>query len=317
MSNDIQSVLDKAPYAPREGVFIPRRQVQKMRRARDIVDEAQRRARDILKHAQRQAEDIRRRAHAEGYREGALASSAQVLSHFDASRALSLRLRGELEQHARTLLGAALDHPNTVLALLDQCLQGLAQSQQQPARIEITLPAAMRGVRGRLRKLLDDAGQNTADIEYRDDTRLVVTAGEQVFEFDRSASIEEGVAHLLGRFPDLESDSRALRDAAMQRWRDINGVHGMDDAQAEDAGIGEEDGDGYPDEEYGETGGDDDDEYDDGDEDGDDGYADDDDIESGEIGRDDDDDDDGDDDDDFLGLDFDEFEEDEYERELK
>ncbi|RXZ38324.1 hypothetical protein D9O50_01920 [Oxalobacteraceae bacterium CAVE-383] len=216
MSNDIQPVLSNAPYAPREGVFIPRKQVRKMRRARDIVEEAQRRARGILKEAQRQADDMRGQARAAGHGEGALAAAAQVLSHFDASQTLARRLRGELEQHARTLLAAALDHPDTVLALLDECLQGLSGPPQQ--RMKVCLPAAMRGVRARVQSLLDAAGHGAADIEYRDDGRLAVLAGEQVFAFDPQVSIEAGSARLLARFPDLEETVRSLGEAAMQNF---------------------------------------------------------------------------------------------------
>jgi hypothetical protein len=36
MQDDTRSIFNRASCAPREGVFIPRKQVQKMRRARDL-----------------------------------------------------------------------------------------------------------------------------------------------------------------------------------------------------------------------------------------------------------------------------------------
>jgi hypothetical protein len=221
MSNDTQSALSKAPYAPREGVFIPRKQVQKMRRARDLLDDARRHARDMLKDAQRQAEAIRREAFAAGYEDGVLASASQVLAHFDATQAQALRMRGELERHAGVLLGAALDHPDTVLALLDQCLQGLAGPPDR--RIKIVLPDSMRGARPRLNAMLAEAGRDAVDVEYGDqgrDQRLVVLAGELVFEFDPPESIAQGQRQLLARFPELADACRGLGDDAMRRWRD-------------------------------------------------------------------------------------------------
>jgi hypothetical protein len=290
MLNDTQSTLNKAPYAPREGVFIPRKQVQKMRRASGLLDEARRRARDLIKDAQQQAAELRRQAFASGYEDGALAAASHVLSHFDATQALAQRMRGELEQHARSLLGAALDHPDTVLALLDQCLQGLAGPPQQGLRI--SLPLAMRGVRPRLNAMLEQAGRSGVEIVYRDDgndgdgsddRRLVVLAGEQVFEFDPPASAAQGQRDLLSRFPDLAGDCRGLGDEAMQRWREAfeqdfaqqdfeqKDFEQDDEAEFEaDSSAGDEDGDGDYADEYGDE--------DDEDDDRDDAYSDEPDI---------------------------------------
>src|ERR1700693_4384693 len=129
MSNDTRQALNPAPppsYAAREGVFIPRKQVRKMRRARDLLDAAQRRARDLIRPTDEEAGALRRQAYAVGYDDGALAAAAHVLAHFGAVQDLTQRMREQMEQHARDLLSQALDHPEAVLALLEQCLQGLA-----------------------------------------------------------------------------------------------------------------------------------------------------------------------------------------------
>jgi hypothetical protein len=274
MLNDTHSTLNKAPYAPREGVFIPRKQVQKMRRASGLLDEARRRARDLVKDAQQQAAELRRQAFASGYEDGALAAASHVLSHFDATQALAQRMRGELEQHARSLLGAALDHPDTVLALLDQCLQGLAGPPQQ--RLRISLPPAMRGVRPRLNAMLEQAGRSAVEIDYRDDgddqddRRLLVLAGEQVFEFDPPASAAQGQRDLLSRFPDLAGECRGLGDEAMQRWREAfeedfaqQDFEQDDEAEFEaDSSAGDDAGDDDGDGDYADEYGDEDDEDD-------------------------------------------------------
>ncbi|HEY4317740.1 MAG TPA: hypothetical protein VGN04_09060 [Herbaspirillum sp.] len=217
MSSDTPSALSKAPYAPREGVFIPRKQVQKMRRARDLLDDARRHARGMLKQARQQAAAIRREAFAAGYEDGVLASASQVLAHFDAAQAQALRLRGELKQYAGDLLGATLVHPDTVLAVLDECLQGLAGPLDR--RIRIVLPESMRGARARLNAMLAQAGRNAVEVGYGEDARLVVLAGEQVFEFDPPESIAQGQERLMTRFSDLADACRGLGDDAMQQLR--------------------------------------------------------------------------------------------------
>ena len=223
MSNDTRQAPDPAPlpsYAAREGVFIPRKQVRKMRRARDLLDDAQRRARDLIRAAEAEAGAVQRQAYAAGYDDGALAAAAHVLAHFGAVQDFTQRMREQMEQHARDLLSQALDHPEAVLALLEQCLQGLAGPPGQP--VVIRLPQALRGMRMRLNGLIEQSGQRAVEIDYHDDddARLIVLHGEQVFEFDPPALIEQGQRRLSSRHGDLAHDCRRLSEAAAQNWRD-------------------------------------------------------------------------------------------------
>jgi hypothetical protein len=235
MQDDTQSIFDRASCAPREGVFIPRKQVQKMRRARDLVDDAQRRARDLLKQAATQADAIRQAAFDCGFEEGALAAAAQALAHFGAVADLTQSLRAELERHARDLLRESLDRPEAILALLDQCLQGLAGPPGQP--VSIRLPASMRGQRGRLNAAIEQTGHGAAEIGYHDDPRLIVLYGEQIFEFDPPVLIEQGQDRLLRNFPALETDCRQLSEMASQRWRDSFEQRFMEDSEDPAAGL--------------------------------------------------------------------------------
>jgi hypothetical protein len=242
MSNDTRQAPDPAPlpsYAAREGVFIPRKQVRKMRRARDLLDDAQRRARDLIRAAEEKAGAVQRQAYVAGYDDGALAAAAHVLAHFGAVQDLTQRMREQMEQHARDLLSQALDHPEAVLALLEQCLQGLAGPPGQP--VVIRLPQALRGMRMRLNALIEQTGQRAVEIDYHDDARLIVLHGEQVFEFDPPALIEQGQRRLSSRQRDLVHDCRQLSDDAAQRWRDAfeqrfiaqDGEDDADDADGE------------------------------------------------------------------------------------
>lgn len=207
-----------------------------MRRARDLLDDAQRRARDLIRAAEAEADAVQRQAYAAGYDDGALAAAAHVLAHFGAVQDLTQRMREQMEQHARDLLSQALDHPEAVLALLEQCLQGLAGPPGQP--IVIRLPQALRGMRMRLNALIEQAGQRTVEIDYHDDddARLIVLHGEQVFEFDPPALIEQGQRQLSSQHRDLAHDCRRLSDAAAQRWRE-----GFEQRFIEQDGVADED----------------------------------------------------------------------------
>jgi hypothetical protein len=188
-----------------------------MRRVRDLLDDAQRRARDLLRQAEAQAAETRRQAFAAGYEDGALAAASHVLAHFGAVQDHADGLRAELERHARALLSEALDHPDALLAVLDQCLQGLAGPPGQAIRIR--LPQSMRGLRARLDQSIAQAGQDAVDIAYHDDSRLIVLHGEKVFEFDPPALIEQGQRRLLASCADLAQQPRQLGDVAAARWR--------------------------------------------------------------------------------------------------
>jgi hypothetical protein len=78
----------------------------------------------------------------------------------------------------------------------------------------------MRGVRQRLNAMIETAGLGAVDIDYRDDPRLVVLYGEQVFEFDPPALIDQGQRRMLNNCPDFAAESRQLSDAAAEHWRD-------------------------------------------------------------------------------------------------
>jgi len=206
-------------FAPREDVLIPARQARKMRRARDLLDEAQRRARDIVAEAGEQAQQVRRQAAAAGYEDGVLAAAAQVAAHVGAAQRLAQRLSGRLEQYAGDMLGATLERPETVAAMLEAWLAEHAGAPD--LNVRIWLPETARGMRTRLAAALGKNGQAAASIAYHDDPRLVILCGEQVLEFDPPELNRQLRKNLLRQFDDLPNDCRVLSEAALARWRDM------------------------------------------------------------------------------------------------
>ena len=105
-----------------EGVLVRRAQLRRAR-ADQLEREARRQAQRVLRDAEHQAETLRRQASQAGYQQGMLAALQQAAGHFAASQAMAWRWRERLEQEARAMLAAAVDHPDTLLLLLDEWLR--------------------------------------------------------------------------------------------------------------------------------------------------------------------------------------------------
>lgn len=200
----------------REGVYLPRRQVQKMRRVRNMLDEARRRASDLVAQADVQADAIHRQAYSEGYEAGLTAAAGTLMDYFGAAQILGGRLHDQLTQRSKVLLAGALDRPESLLAALDEGLQALAGPVE--LTLHIHLPATASGMRLRVEAALQKAGRSAVHVSYHDDARLLMVCGDHVFEFDPPTLLTQAQHALLAQFHDLPQQCRKLSADAARTW---------------------------------------------------------------------------------------------------
>ncbi|MCD4485189.1 hypothetical protein LQR31_11945 [Chromobacterium vaccinii] len=204
------------PQTAAEGVLVRRGQLERLRRAHNLERQARRRAGQVLREAQNQAEAIRGQAYSDGYQQGMLTALDQIAAALADSQALAERWRGHLEQQARAMLAAAVDHPDTLLLLLDEWLKS-----QPPAAPEATLhlrvPKASRPRQGALMSLLAERWHGAIQIDHHDDSRFIMRCADQAAEFSPEQYLEPASRQLLQSLNGLPQDCRRLSAASLEQ----------------------------------------------------------------------------------------------------
>ncbi|WP_413722049.1 hypothetical protein ACL2XG_12580 [Sodalis sp. RH24] len=201
------------------GVLIKSRQLARQREALDIVSEARRQARSLVKQAQAEAGQLRQQGFREGYQDGMATSAAAVADYLSQAQRLEAELQCQVNARARQLLSMALDHPDTVLALVDEWLASLPEATAAEPMI-LLLPEAARRSHALLRQRIDAAVPGAGQIEYHRENRVVMKYGHQVAEFAPEAFLTEGVRRL-GGFNAMAQECRRLTQAGLRRLHEV------------------------------------------------------------------------------------------------
>lgn len=199
--------------------MIKRRQLARQREALDIISEARRQTRNMVKQAQAEAEQFRQRGFREGYQDGMATSAAAVADYLSQAQRLEAELQQQVNERARLLLSMALDHPDTILALVDEWLASLPQADPTESMI-LLLPETARSAHARLKQHMDEACPGTGQIEYHQDNRVVMKYGHQVAEFAPEAFLTEGVRRL-GGVTAMPDKCRRLTEGGLRRLHEV------------------------------------------------------------------------------------------------
>ncbi|MCS3803550.1 vacuolar-type H+-ATPase subunit H [Chromobacterium alkanivorans] len=201
------------PPTAAEGVLVRRGQLRRAERADRLEREARQQAQRLLREAERQAEALRRQASQEGYQQGMLAALEHAAAHLAANQAMAWRWRERLEQEARAMLTAAVDHPDTLLLLLDEWLRDL---DQPDATLYLQLPKRARALQPQLMTLLTENWPGAIQIDYHADTRFMMRCADQAAEFSPEQYVEPASRQLLQCLEPLPQDCRRLSEQALR-----------------------------------------------------------------------------------------------------
>ncbi|MCD5326510.1 hypothetical protein ACFFU8_04410 [Chromobacterium piscinae] len=204
------------PQTAIEGVLIRRGQLERIRRAHKLERQARRHASQLLREAQNQADAIRSHAYSDGYQQGMLTALDQIAAALADSQALAERWRGHLEQQARAMLAAAVDHPDTLLLLLDEWLKSQPSAAPE-ATLYLRLPKTARPRQGALMSLLAERWHGVIQIDHHDDDRFIMRCADQAAEFSPEHYLEPASRQLLQSLNGLQQDCRQLSAAALEQ----------------------------------------------------------------------------------------------------
>ncbi|VVD88129.1 Oxygen-regulated invasion protein OrgB [Pandoraea morbifera] len=131
-------------------------------------------------------ETQRRDAMRLGYRDGVAAALGDVVAHLLRTEQAQRRWRGDLLAQVRELLAATSRHADTMLAVLDEVLDGLPEAGADAAPdapLTLVLPLRLKVRAAAIRERVQAVCQAPLKIEYR-------TAGERISVHRAGAVIE-------------------------------------------------------------------------------------------------------------------------------
>lgn len=201
--------------SPVEGVLLNRKQLKRRMRTICLEQQAQQHARRIVRDAQQEAKLIRQHAYQEGFQQGMLESLQQTASYMADSQTLDGRCRERLSQYVRTMLSSAVDHPETLLLVLDEWLRNLPTSDET---LYLTLPTTAHTLNPRLMDVLFDCWKGKIQLDYHARPDVVMRHADQVAEFSPPQYVESATRGLLQTLDTLSQDCRQISDAALQEF---------------------------------------------------------------------------------------------------
>lgn len=198
---------------PADGVFISRKKLQSSTSAVRLEQQAQQHVQRLLRDAQRKAESLQQHAYQDGYQQGILCTMQQVASYLANSQTMAWRWRERLSAQAREMLSAAVNHPDTLVLLLDEWLHNLPEPDKT---LYLTLPDTANSLQPRLMALLATNWGGAIQLDYHADTRFVMRYDDQVAEFSPEQYVEPATHSLQQSLDAMQQDYRRISAHALQ-----------------------------------------------------------------------------------------------------
>ncbi|OJB43987.1 hypothetical protein BGV60_02705 [Burkholderia ubonensis] len=184
-------------------------------RAKRLEEQARRIVQRMLRDAEQQAESLRQHGYQAGYQQGILDALQHVAAYLAASQAMAWHWRDRLDEHARAMLAAAVEHPDTLLLLIDEWLRG---QERADATLQLTLPKSTRAHQARLIALLAEHWPGSIQLDYHAEPRCIMRCGDQLAEFAPELYVEPASRQLQQCLDALPKDCRNISDQALREW---------------------------------------------------------------------------------------------------
>ncbi|PUA19961.1 hypothetical protein [Glaciimonas sp. PCH181] len=208
---------EKQPFHLIENVLISASRLRRMRRDQALTNDAQYCASKIIKEATAEAERIKLQGFSEGYRDGIFASANAVLTYLDGGQELARQLRGEIQTATRVMLRESLDHPEAILAVLEDWMRNHQDAAEE--QLHLKLPRSAQAWRMRVTMQMESSWGSRVKVDYHDDPRFLLRCGNTVAEFDPVTIAEKCERQLLRQLDQLPAWCRTLDDdAANALW---------------------------------------------------------------------------------------------------
>ncbi len=127
----LKNIPIPSPLSPVEGILIKRKTLERYFSIERLEQQAHQRAKRILREAEEEAKTLRMYAYQEGYEQGMIDALQQVAAYLTDNQTMAWKWMEKIQTYARELFSAAVDHPETLLTVLDEWLRDFDKPEGQ------------------------------------------------------------------------------------------------------------------------------------------------------------------------------------------
>lgn len=204
-----KNIPTNSQQIPIDGVLIDHKMVRQNIYIETLEKQAQQNVKQLLRSAQREVDILRKHGYQEGFQQGMLYALQQAASYLSSSNSIAWYWYEKLGVYAKDMLSAAVDHPETILLVLDEWLRNVPKLD---ATLYLTLPEASKHLHSKLMPLLMDNWSGKIKIDYHKEFRFVMRCGEQIAEFSPEQFLEPASRIIQQYLDSLPSDCRKISD---------------------------------------------------------------------------------------------------------
>lgn len=186
----LKNIPIPSPLSPVEGILIKRKTLERYFSIERLEQQAHQRAKRILREAEEEAKTLRMYAYQEGYEQGMIDALQQVAAYLTDNQTMAWKWMEKIQIYARELFSAAVDHPETLLTVLDEWLRDFDKPEGQ---LFLTLPVNAKKDHQKLMVLLMENWPGTFNLKYHQEQRFIMSCGDQIAEFSPEQFVETAV----------------------------------------------------------------------------------------------------------------------------
>lgn len=206
------------PLTAIENVLIRQKTLRKNQRIQTAKTQLRHYIREQQQNADSQSLNIKKLAYEEGYRFGILTALQQLGNQLSGTHTLSEQLRQQLIEQTEQMLQAAVDHPGTLLLLLQEWLDA-HPSPQANALLQLYLPKSISVREEEFRQLLSEKWPGGVQFNYHAERHFKLRSADQAAEFMPDQFIETASAQLSQQLNRLPQEIKTLSHTAIQNLR--------------------------------------------------------------------------------------------------
>ncbi|ELJ8074713.1 type III secretion system linker protein OrgB [Salmonella enterica] len=208
----LKNIPIPSPLSPVEGILIKRKTLERYFSIERLEQQAHQRAKRILREAEEEAKTLRMYAYQEGYEQGMIDALQQVAAYLTDNQTMAWKWMERIQIYARELFSAAVDHPETLLTVLDEWLRDFDKPEGQ---LFLTLPVNAKKDHQKLMVLLMENWPGTFNLKYHQEQRFIMSCGDQIAEFSPEQFVETAVGVIKHHLDELPQDCRTISDNAI------------------------------------------------------------------------------------------------------
>lgn len=202
----LKNIPIPSPLSPVEGILIKRKTLERYFSIERLEQQAHQRAKRILREAEEEAKTLRMYAYQEGYEQGMIDALQQVAAYLTDNQTMAWKWMEKIQIYARELFSAAVDHPETLLTVLDEWLRDFDKPEGQ---LFLTLPVNAKKDHQKLMVLLMENWPGTFNLKYHQEQRFIMSCGDQIAEFHLN-NCETAVGVIKHHLDELPQDCRTI-----------------------------------------------------------------------------------------------------------